>query len=122
MSETNEKIYYNDAGTIVSDKRFVSQGTTYALPSIASVAAGIHAPRKLGWILALILGLVAAPVNAFFGIPIAALAAWSLYQRRRAYVVVLRDASGETNALSSRDRATIEKIVAALNLAIVERV
>lgn len=121
MTEISEKIYYHDAGVVVSDKRFVSEGTTYALHNIASVAAGTHAPRKLGWILALILGLVVIPANPFFGIPIAALAAWSLYQRRKAYVVVLRDASGETNALSSRDRATIEKIVAALNLAIVER-
>lgn len=121
MTDSNEKIYYRDAGIVVSDKRFVSDGTTYALHNIASVAAGVHAPRKFGWILALLLGLVAMPVNPFFGVPITALAGWSLYQRRKAYAVVLRDASGETNALLLRDKAKIEQIVGALNLAIIDR-
>lgn len=121
MSDANEKIYYRGSDVVVSDKRFVADGTTYALHNIASVASGVHAPRKFGWILGLLLGLVSIPANPFFGIPIALLAGYFLYQRRQSYVVVLRDASGETNALASRDRETIDKVVSALNQAIIER-
>jgi hypothetical protein len=117
----DENVFYRDDDILVSDKRFVSAGVTYAMPNIASVAAGVHSPRKIGWVLALLLGLVSLPLNPFFGIPISALAAWSLYRRRKAHVVILRDASGETNALLSPDKAKIAAVVAALNRAIIDR-
>lgn len=122
MAEVEENIYFRDGDILVSNRRFVSGAVTYALPNIASVAAGVHAPRKIGWVLALLLGLVSLPANPFFGVPICAMAIWFLYQRRKAYVVILRDASGETNALASPDKAKIAAVVTALNRAIIEHV
>jgi hypothetical protein len=121
MSGGEEKVFYDQGNVLVSNKRVVSQCTTYTLQNTASVGAGADSPGKMGGILVILIGLASFTANPFFGVPVIVIGVWYLYKRRKSYLVVLRDASGETNALRSYDWAEIERIVSALNHAIVER-
>ena len=115
---SDEKVFLSDEGIFVSDRRFVANGTTYAMRNIASVRATSTPPKRLAGIFVVLFGLVLLAQNPFAGIPIMAIGAYFIYRQKAVYHVMLRDSSGETNALQSNDKQRITDIVGALNQAI----
>lgn len=129
---TQETIYYQDESIIVTNTRAVLGTKTYAMANITSVSMGvIPANRVPGIVLALIglaiagcacsvVGKDAASVIVFglivLGLGIAIAAA-----PKTRYVVKIGSASGEANALVSKDKEYIQKIVNAVNEAIIKR-
>lgn len=144
MSE--EVTYYSDGAIRVTNARAVLGGKTYAMANITSVTMGkIPANRTAGIVIALA-GLVIASCAgcpavfalsssgsdttvfwvASVGVGLLGLLALAAgiavaAGAQPSYVVRLGSASGETNALVSRDQEYIQKIVSALNEAIIRR-
>jgi hypothetical protein len=127
MSE--EEIIYSDANVSVSTSRVIISGTTYALRNITSVKMTVT-PAKQGCAIALIivgglglLGGLASKDGVLVGLIIGAIiiglgVLW-LRAVKADYHVTIASSSGEGNALTSRDRPYIQKIVDAINEAIV---
>ncbi len=127
----DETAVYQDKNIHVTNLRAMLQGKTYAMANVTSVSMFTQYGNKApGVILAVLGGLIllaALPgsemrgcfgglglVMLVIGIAVAAAA-------KNIYWVRIGSASGETNALSSRDRDYIWGIVNAMNEAIVRR-
>jgi hypothetical protein len=126
-----ETTYYNENGVLITNTRAVLAGTTYPLVNISSVGVGRHvpsgAPLLILVLLALTSGLCALTssdllVPGLVGAGIFALLAFAGAQGNKpSYFVKIGSAGGEQRALMGRSQAEVEKIVAALNEAIIGR-
>ena len=129
-----EQCLLNEAGVFISTSRFVSGSQTYAMSGITSVGAGTEHPSKVGAVLAMLfgafitlcgLGLLAVTkvgiAIVLVGAGIVALGVMVWKSKVPMHSVLLRSASGEQRATSSKDMDLIQRIVAALNQAIVLR-
>jgi len=138
LQTTDETIYADDA-VAVTTTRVIIWGTTYALRNITSVRMTFTPPRVAGAIFLLIAGLivvlVALAIGSFvdvgrslypligvyvFAGAIIAIAILLMAKAKPMYHVNLFSASGEVHALTSKNRAYIEHIVASINGAIVK--
>jgi len=110
----------------------VSGSQTYAMSGVTSVGAGTEYPSKKGPILAILFGAFIALcglisiakggiVALVIGAGIIALGVFSLKKKLPIHSVLLRSASGEQKATSSTDVNLIQRIISALNQAIVLR-
>lgn len=130
-----ERVFFNEGGNIVSVSRVIIDGTTYATANITSVKQMVRQPST-GCPLALIIvgvltglgALVAFSSSALEGlmglvVTAAILAIGFAWMRglKPTHVVVLVSSAGETDALASRDKALVARVVAAINDAIVAR-
>jgi hypothetical protein len=126
-----ETSIYHDATIHVTNLRAMLQGRTYAMANVTSVSM-YTAPGKPipGYVLAVVGALFlfagfgegeGAGCAAFLGVVLLVTGILYAISQKNVYWVRIGSASGETNALSSRDRDYIEKIVAAMNDAIVMR-
>jgi Family of unknown function (DUF6232) len=121
-----EQTFLNESGIQVTNARFIAKGRTYAVNGITSVSLYENKPRRIVAIVcagiagyaflqgsssgALIIGLI------FLA---SAIADW--FMNRQTYSVRLMTASGESDAFTAKDRSQVERIVQALNEAIVCR-
>lgn len=130
MHPQAEVTHYSHGSVQVTNARAIIGSTTYAMANITSVK--MAKKRANPWfgiflaVLGVILFLVAitgdqntveiivTAVMAVAGIAIAA-------TRRSRYIVRIGSASGESDALISKDQETIESIVGAMQQAIIER-
>jgi len=128
---TPETIYYQDGSITVTNARAVLGSKTYAMANITSVSMGeIPANRTPGILVAVIgLAILACSASAgsdgaggiIGGLVVAGFGAFLAYAAKTQYVVKIGSASGESNALTSKDREHIQKIVNAINEAIIKR-
>jgi hypothetical protein len=126
-----EKEYYSDGSVIVTSARAVISNKTYAMQHITSVSAarippktGVPALLTIGGGFMLLMALVTeqwrgscitfGAILLVFGIAMLALA-------KNRYSVRIASSSGETDALVSRDKGYIQRIVDAISQAIIER-
>jgi hypothetical protein len=109
-----EQTFLDEKGLKVTNARFLVSGQTYSIAGITSVRL-IQIPRKnaLAWFL-IIVGLFFILVPTILGIMI-------LLKQPPPCAVGLSTASGEVSAYFTSDRAFAERIVSALNDAIVAR-
>lgn len=126
----SEEVIYSDNTVSVSTSRIVISGTTYALRNITSVKM-TFAPAKTGCAVALIVlgalilvgGLAQGGqtiIGAVFGGAIVGgLGFLWLRSCKADYFVTIASSSGEVRALTSKDKAYVEKIVGAINDAII---
>jgi len=118
-----EKVFF-DAGNIsVSNSRFIVDGQTYAMGNVTSVKAGVEEAKKGSGIL---IGLIALIVlfgaeSILWGSIIFIVGVLAFIGAKNKYSVVLSTSSGENQALTSKDKIHIERVVSALNEAIVSR-
>ncbi len=122
---------YQDPNIQVTNLRAILQGRTYAMANVTSVSmftqAANHAPGAIAAVLGglfLLVGWGAEELEGcfiFFGLPLLLIGIAVLASQKDVYWVRIGSASGETNALSSRDREYILRIVNAMNEAIVRR-
>ncbi len=120
-----EKVFLNEGGISVTSARFVVPSQTYAMSGVTSVKSYEEKPSRKGPVTLIVIGillmLVVGQGTIFVGVLFlaAGLAWWFL--EKSVYHVVLSSASGEAKALSSKDGSWINRVVQALNNAIVHR-
>lgn len=125
--ETQEKVYYSDGAITVTSTRAVLGGKTYAMANVTSVSLGEN-QSGVGCAIALIAlgGLMALAITSkesagvgVLGLGMLAIGIYLL--KSKTFIVRIGSASGEANALQSKDRDYTQKIVDAVSEAIIER-
>lgn len=133
-SEFKEETIYSDNAVIVTNMRIIIGGATYALRNVTSVKMLFTPPRLVKPILLLIVGLLIllaaflplnenapAPAGVYViaGAMIGGAILWMCGAKTK-YHVGLSSASGEVHALTSKNKAYIERVVLSVNEAIVK--
>jgi hypothetical protein len=133
-AQTKEETIYSDNAVVVTNMRIIIGGATYALRNITSVKMLFTPPRLIKPILLLIVGLMIllaaffpinenapAPASAYViaGMMIVGAILWMCSAKTK-FHVGLSSASGEIHALTSINKAYIERIVLSINEAIVK--
>jgi len=120
-----EKTFFNEGGVTVTNSRFVVPGQTHAMSGITSVSKWITKPSMKLPIILIVLGIIPLFFGSIFwivvGIALIAAGVYLLIKNKPVYSVRLSSASGESNAIDSKDDKYIDKIVQAINDAIVTR-
>jgi hypothetical protein len=121
-SAMEERTFFEYEDVKVTNARFVSGGQTYAMNNVTSVKPFEKKPSRLGGIIVVCIGL-AIMVNSSFmtGLAITVAAAYYLYQQKTVFHVLLSTSAGETQALMTYQRDYLNKVITALNDAIVYR-
>jgi len=117
----DEKTFFEYEDVKVTNARFISGSQTYAMSNVTSVKAFEQKPNRLAGIVVLVIGVSIAINTPAVGSLIAAAAAIYLYLQKTVYHVMLATSGGETSALKTHQREYLQKVVAALNEAIVHR-
>ena len=116
-----EQTFFEYEDVKVTNARFISGSQTYAMSNITSVKASEQKPKRFWGILILVIGLVAAISSPAVGIVVAVCAAIYLFMQKTMYHVMLATSGGETSALKTYQREYLQKVVSAVNEAIVHR-
>jgi hypothetical protein len=124
--EKNEPVILQEADVTVTTARFIVGGQTYAMSGITAVRSFVYHPSIAGPIILIILGvlglLIGPGVGArVFGLLLAVGGVFWLTKKKPTYSVLLSSSSGEHRALSHKDGTYINRIVGAVNEAIVQR-
>jgi hypothetical protein len=123
MENQIENQFYHDGVVTVTQSRFVTQSKTYAMRNISSVHVFEIQKSRVGPIIMILLGFPFLFSGEIFwmGLIIIALAILWLFYIKNEYAVRISTNSGEANSILSKDRVYIQKIVDALNDAIIYR-
>lgn len=123
LQSTGETTFYKDINVIVTQSRYVTQSKTYAMRNISSVHVfEIIKSRKFPLILIVIgILLLFSGDTRIVGIILAVVGAVILFVTKNEYAVRISTNSGEANSIISKDKIYIQKIVNALNQAIIHR-
>lgn len=116
-----EKTFFEYEDVKVTNTRFITGGQTFAMSNITSVKAFEKKPERLFGIIALLVGLGVMSQSFMVGIVIATAAAFYLYQQKTIFHVMLSTSGGESSALKTFQRDYLNKVVSALNDAIIHR-
>ena len=124
--EFEEKDFFKDSNVLITQSRFVCLDKTYAMRNISSVSIGTIRGRISGWlIIFLFLAIIIAFANDSFVFGVIFVLFLFLYmyfgQPKDKYIVRINSNSGEVNALESLNKEYIQKVVDALNNAIIYR-
>jgi hypothetical protein len=119
----NEIAFYQDGSVKVTPPRFVTNSKTYAIRNISSVHVfEIVKSRKLPVAMIVIgLLLLLSDELRIAGFFILALGVLLLFAIKNEFAVRITTNSGETNSITSKDKMYVQKIVDALNEAIIHR-
>ena len=118
---TEEKVFFESGDVKVTSARFITYGKTQALSGITSVSSHYVKPNRMWPIILGVVGAICLAFNWIVAILFIALAAYWWISQKTIYFVRLESASGTADALSSKDRDFIFKVVDALNDAIIHR-
>ncbi len=123
MEETE---FYSNGHVSITNSRFIVGSTTYAMNGVTSVKRGHTNPSKVGPVILTIIGLImvfAAATLMFKAIGVVLIIAAIAWFRsiKPEYMVFLNSASGESQALSSKDKSYIDDVIKSLNNAIIHR-
>lgn len=126
-ANASEKTYYSDQGITITSTRAILGAKTYAMANITSVSVGeLQQGAGCGCGLAgvgslMLLGLFSSE-TAFIGLlGIFGLVVGLILMAQKTYVVRIGSASGESDALQHQSREYVERVVRAVNEAIVDR-
>jgi hypothetical protein len=121
----DRKVFFNDGNIIISDSRFIASGYIYNIRDITSVRLGVvEAPRWLGIFgmgSGLVLMLMEDSLFVVGGCFIALGMMVCMFAKTR-YAVMLQTATGEHRVFSDTSKHYIEKVICALDAAMVNRV
>jgi len=128
--DVTETTYYTDQnGVRITNARAIIGARTYSMANLTTVTVGMTEPSKNGpstmigfGVLAVIGGAVGgSPGFVFIGVLLGALGGWLWSRIKDEYHVRIGSAGGESNALTSTDKAYIVGVAQALNEAIIKR-
>lgn len=117
----SEQTFFQHEDVLVTNTRFVNSGQTYAMSNVTSVKGFEQKPKRFWGIVILVIGLGIGTDFLLPGLLIAAPAAYYLYKQKTKFHVMLATASGEVSALSTYQREYLDKVVSAVNQAIIAR-
>ena len=120
----DEHVFLKEKGVTVTNARFITYGKTQVLAGITSVDCLVRTPSRFWPIILILIGLVlifAVGSGLFMGLISAGLGIFWLAMQKSVYIVQLESASGKVDALESKDKEFIFRVVDALNNAIVAR-
>lgn len=128
MAETT---YFQEGNVLITNIRAVLGTTTYPVANITSVSVGTIPPnRMIGVIIAIVGGLMAACSfgggrnmlgGIIVGLIILAIGILIAVLQKTRYVVKIGSAGAEKDGLVSTDQAYIQRVVEAMNQAIIKR-
>lgn len=125
----SEQTFFKGTDVLVTNTRLVRGNETFAMSGVTSVSSFTEVPSKKGPIILIVIGALALLAGgsqssfgvAFVGLVMIGLGVLWFRSIKNVYHVRLVTASGERDALSSRDREYVGKIVGAISQAIVHR-
>ncbi len=116
-----EKVFFEEGSVKVTNARFLTYGKTHSMNGITSVTKYMIKPNRKGPLIVAGIGLLAFIFKWYVAVIIlAAAVAWWFLQKTK-YSVQLASASGHNDALTSTNEEYIDRVVNALNDAIVHR-
>ncbi len=116
-----ERTMLDDEDAYVSTSHIAIGGKTYATANITSVCASQRPPNRMPWIALLIAGVILLLAHVYISGAVLAIVSISvLVLLKRDYVVVLGSASGEMQALKSRDSERVNHLVVAIQRATIQ--
>lgn len=123
MENSSEKCFYQDTNVTVTQSRFVAYSKTYAMRNISSVSTHTIKKSRLFQILFIVIGVfcLMGESTRLVGVVAVALGILFLFLTKDEYSVRINSNSGEADGFVSKDRELVEKIVDAVNEAIVFR-
>ena len=118
--------FFNNGEVSVTSARFRVGASTYAMQGVTSVKRGQKDANKLPAFLVGIIGLFmtfGADTSGakLIGILLVILSIFIFKKLKPEYSVYLNSSSGESQALQSKDRSYIDKVIEALNQSIIHR-
>lgn len=117
----DETTYFEHEGVKVTNARFVVDGQTFTMSNITSVKPLQKKPSRVTPIILIILGVVAAVYGTYGGLVLSVVGAVWYAMQKTVYHIMLHTAGGETSALKTYQETYLQKVVTALNNAIVHR-
>ena len=118
-----EKVFYQDTNVTVTQSRFIAANKTYAMRNISSVSL-FKIEKSLGTQIVLtIIGVLMlfGDSTRIFGAVLAIIGILWIISIKDKYSVRISTNAGEANSLISKDQLYIQKIVDALNDAMIHR-
>jgi hypothetical protein len=129
-AQSGEIGFYCENGVRVTSTRLLVGSTTYAMANITSVRTSVAQPSRKGPLLVILVGLVllliAANSHAMAGMAFvsALIIAGGIFwwtSQKAIYAVRIASSSGESSPITSVNEERIDRIVQAINEAIVHR-
>ena len=130
MAEEKEMTFYSDdRGVRITNTRAIIGATTYAMANITSVSMGVKPANRipgsvvaiLGFLILLITGLLGSSGGVIFGVILLGIGILIAAIIKPTCIVRVGSASGEADAISSKDKKYIQTIVNAMNEAFIKR-
>lgn len=119
---SNEKSYFDNGNVNVTDKRLVVNNKTYAISGITSVSFEVIKQNRLlpiALLLATVLLISKQAANVWGYLLATPFIIWLLIQKS-SYTVRLSSASGETRAITSKNKDFIKSVVDSINKAMID--
>ncbi len=121
--------YSDDQGVRVTNTRLIVDNTTYAMANIASVARTATEPNYTGPLLLIVAGVIIffAAISGkesggwLLGVILALAGTLWWRSRKPIYHLRITSASGESNALWSKNKNYVDKVVQAISEAMIHR-
>lgn len=116
-----EITFFEYEGVRVTNTRFIVDGQTFAMNNITSVKPLEKKPNRILPGLLIVFGVLPALNGATVGLFFALIGAIWWAMQKTMYHVMLHTAGGETSALTTYQKEYLQRVVTALNNAIVHR-
>ena len=116
-----EETFFHYDGVTVTNMRFIVEPQTFAMSNITSVKVSEQEPSRLWPVVLIAAGAFSLLGNVLVGIVLAGIGIAWLFNKKTMYHVILTTAGGEISPLRSDQRQYVEKVVKAVNDAIVAR-
>jgi len=120
-SWVEEKTFFEYDDVKVTNTRFITGSQTFAMSNVTSVKTQVDKPSKLWPLLGIVIGLAIASGAPPIGIGVVLVCVAILFLRKPLYHVMVTTSGTETSALKTKQREYLERVVGALNEAIVHR-
>jgi hypothetical protein len=117
----DETIFFQHEGVRITNTRFIVDGQTFAMNNITSVKPLEKKPNRIWPVLLIVLGVLPALNGAYGGLWLSLGGGIWFALQKTMYHVMLHTSGGETSALKTYQREYLDKVVTALNNAIVHR-
>lgn len=122
-TQINERIFYQDTNVTVTQARFVTQAKTYAMSNVSSVSLyRIKRSKKLEiFLIAIGLVMIVGESTRIVGSIFLLIGVVMLFLLKDSYSVRINSNSGEADGFISKEKDYVEKVVNAVNEAIIHR-
>ncbi len=119
-----ETVFFSLEGIKVSDSHFIAEGQTYAIETVTAVQHGLIEPKRTFSTFCMLSGsflMIFEDIFMFVGGFSIALGMVAWFTAQTLYSVVIHTEEGEKQALTSTSSTDINRVIRALNTAIISR-